>query len=309
MSTVALERSKTYFEQFVAGVPDPLRDFTRSLLWPFEQLLELVAGDPDDLIRGAERCLAASTEVLALADQQRQDRAQLAPPAWGGSAAESFQSSMANLEEAIGSLSGSLGAAKDVLVEAANAAVDAFNLLLELIFEFLVALAIEALVAAAAAALSFGASIAAFAVRWLGRLAVALSRGTKIVMRFGRLLNRLEDKLRFVQEWLLTYSERVMELRKLKKEYALWKGKGRTPEGLKTLGEHQLKVGLPRFAFNALSPINLSGMGGAVIDTGLGLHDISDGTKDRDYLRDGTYSDDLGPYTRGVQNLIDSVGY
>ena len=106
---------------------------------------------------------------------------------------------MANLEEAIGSLSGSLGAAKDVLVEAANAAVDAFNLLLELIFEFLVALAIEALVAAAAAALSFGASIAAFAVRWLGRLAVALSRGMKIVMKLGRLFEQLAEKLVVVQ--------------------------------------------------------------------------------------------------------------
>lgn len=309
MSTVALERSKTYFEQFVAGVPDPLRDFTRSLLWPFEQLLELVAGDPDDLIRGAQVCLDASTEVLALADQQRQDRAQLAPPAWGGSAAESFQAGMANLEEAIGSLSESLSAAKDVLVAAANAAVDAFNLLLELIFEFLVALLIEAVIAAAAAALSFGASLAAFAVRWLGRLAMTLSRGMNIVMKLARLFDKLAEKLVAVQRWLTVYRKRVMELRKLKKEYALWKGKGRTAEGLKVLGEHQLKVGLPRFVFNQVSPINLNGMGGAVLDTGMGLHDISDGTKDRDYLRDGTYREDLGPYTRGVQNLIDSVGY
>lgn len=307
MSATALERSKTYFEQFVGSVPEPLQGFTRTVLWPFEQLLEQVAGDPDDLMRGAERCLAASTDVLAVATQQARDRARLQPPAWGGPAADAFQTSLTNVEESIRQLAEGLSACKDVLVEAANAAVDAFNLLLELIFEFLVAFLIEAIIAAAAAFLSFGASIAAFVVRWLARLAMTLGRGSRIVMKLVRVFVKLARKLDDVKALLTTYRKRVMELRKLKKQYALWRQQGRTRQGLNVLKEYQLKVGLPRFAFNQVSPVNLPGKGGATLDAGLGLHDISDGTKDRNYVRDGTYSEDLGPYTRSVQDLIDSV--
>lgn len=308
MSTVALERSKTYFEQFIGSVPDPLRDFTRTVLSPFEALLEQVAGDPDDLMRGAEKCLGAASQVAAVAASQAQDRARLQPPTWTGPAAEAFHRTMAGVEETIRELADGLTAAKEVLVEAAHAAVDAFNLLCELIFEFLVAFLIEAIIAAAAAVLSFGASIAAFVVRWLARLAMTLGRGARIVTKLARILSRLATKLDDVKALLTTYRKRVMELRKLKKEYAPWKRQGRTSQGLEIMKEYQLKVGLPRFAFNQVSPVNLSGKGGAVVDTAVGFHDISDGTKDRNYAHDGTYSNDIGRYATSVQNLLDSVG-
>ncbi|MBE1487667.1 WXG100 family type VII secretion target [Plantactinospora soyae] len=308
MSAVALERSKTYFEQFVGSVPEPLQGFTRTVLSPFEQLLEQVAGDPDDLMRGAERCLAASTDVLGIAAGQTSDRSRLQPPAWGGEAADAFQTGLTNIEELIRQLGDGLAAAKEVLVEAANAAVDAFNLLCELIFEFLTAFLIEAIIAAAAAFLSFGASIAAFAVRWLARLALTLGRGARIVGKLVRVLTKLAGKLDEVKDLLTTYRKRVMELRKLKKQYAMWRQQGRTPAGLAVAKEYGLKVGLPRFAFNQVSPVNLSGKGGAVLDTVVGGQDIRDGEKDRNYATDGTYREDIGPYTKSVQDLIDSVG-
>ncbi|MGX7670514.1 WXG100 family type VII secretion target [Plantactinospora sp. DSM 117369] len=308
MSTVALERSKTYFEQFVGSVPEPLQGFTRTVLSPFEQLLEQVAGDPDDLMRGAERCLAASNDVLGIAAQQQTDRAQLQPPAWGGSAQEAFQTGLTNVEETIRQLAEGLNAAKEVLIEAANAAVDAFNLLCELIFEFLTAFLIEAIIAAAAAFFSFGASIAAFVVRWLARLALTLGRGARIVSKLVRVLVKLARKLDDVKALLTRYRQRVMELRKLKKEYAVWRQQGRTAQGRAILAEHSLKVGVPRFVFNQISPVNLSGKGGAVLDTAVGMHDISDGTKDRNYATDGTYREDIGPYAKSAQDLIDSVG-
>lgn len=307
MSAVALERSKTYFEQFVASVPDPLQGFTRTVLTPFEQLLEQVAGDPDDLMRGAERCLAVSTDVLGIASQQASDRSQL-QAGWGGEAAEAFQTGLANVEESIRLLAEGLNAAKEVLVEAANAAVDAFNLLCELIFEFLTAFLIEALIAAAAALLSFGASIAAFVVRWLARLALTLGRGARIVSKLVRILVKLARKLDDVKALLTTYRKRVMELRKLKKQYSLRKPAGRSAEGMAFRAEYAAKVGLPRFAFNQVSPVNLSGKGGAALDTVVGLHDIRDGQKDRNYATDGTYRDDIGPYAKSAQDLIDSVG-
>ena len=59
MSTEALERNKTYFEQFVVGAGT--LQGSPAVLSPFEQLLELVAGEPDDLMRGAELCLTGAT--------------------------------------------------------------------------------------------------------------------------------------------------------------------------------------------------------------------------------------------------------
>ncbi|MET7425121.1 hypothetical protein [Dactylosporangium sp. NPDC005555] len=54
-----------------------------------------------------------------------------------------------------------------ILVEAANACVEAFNLLCEIIFEFILWYLAELIIAAVAAAVSFGASAVAFAVRAL----------------------------------------------------------------------------------------------------------------------------------------------
>lgn len=307
MTAVALERSKTYFEQFVAGVPEPLQGFTRAVLRPFEELLEMVAGDPDDLMRAAQVFLNAGSAVGAIGDQQYRDRQALRPPAWGGPASEAFHGTMTDVEETIRQLAEGLTATKDLLVEAANAAVDAFNLLLELIFEFLAAFLIEAIIAAAAAVLSMGASIAAFIARWLARLGFTIARGARIVMRLVRALIKVARRLDDVVKLLTTYRKRVMELRKLKKQFALWKSEGRSAAGAQCWQEYATKVIAPKMAFNLVSPVNLPGKFGATLDTAVGAHDISDGRKDRNYVRDGTYRDDLGPYTRGAQDLLDTM--
>lgn len=308
MSVVALERSKTYFEQFVGAVPDPLRDFTRAVLTPFEELLELVAGDPDDLMRAAQVFANGVGTVTGIADRQAADRAGLLSPEWAGPAADSFHRAMAGVEESIRELAEAFGAVRDVLVEAANAAVDAFNLLLELIFEFLVAFLIEAIIAAAAAVLSAGASVAAFVVRWVARFAVTLGRGVRIITKLAAVLQRVATKLDDVARLLTAYRRRVMELRQLKKQFKPWTASGRSLAGQAFWKEYATKVILPKMAFNVASPVNLPGKFGAGLDTVMGVHDVSDGTKSRNYVMDGTYKEDLGPYTKGIQNIIDSVG-
>lgn len=308
MSAEALTRSKTYFEQFVAAVPDPLKGFARAVLTPFEELLELVAGDPDNLTRAAEVFQRASVTVAGIAEQQRQDRARLQPPVWQGATADAFQQTMADVERAIEELAEGLQGVRDLLMEAANAAVEAFNLLLELIFEFLVAFLIEAIVAAAAAVLSLGASVAAFIVRWVARFALTLGRGYRIVMKMVRILIKVSRRLSEVVKKLTEYRKRVMELRKLKKQYKLYTAQGRSEAGRAFWREYALKVIAPKMAFNVVSPVNLPGKFGATLDAAVGMHDISDGKKDRNYVLDGTYRDDLGPYTREIQNIIDTVG-
>ncbi|MEV5690621.1 WXG100 family type VII secretion target [Micromonospora globbae] len=306
MSTEALQRNKTYFEQIVSGTPDPFKPLSEAVLWPFEQLLELVAGEPDDLMKAAQLALTTGEAVRQIAGDQIADRARLRG-AWTGDAAEKFHESMESVEEAIEELAKGLDGTKEVLVDAANAAVEAFNLLVELILEFLLWFLTEVIIAAVAAVLSAGVTLAATVVRVLARLATTVGRMCKIVARFAEILTKLVTKLEKVAELLTKYRRVVMELRKAKKAYRAWNKSGYTREALEFKVKRAAILFPGRFAINQASPVNVPGIGGALLDTGVGLHDVSDGQKDRNYLVDGTYREDLGPYTTGVQNVFDSI--
>ena len=306
MSTEALQRNKTYFEQIVSGTPDPFKPLSNAVLWPFEQLLELVAGEPDDLMRAAQLAMTTGEAVRQIAGDQIADRARLRG-AWDGDAAEKFHASMQSIEEAMDDLAAGLDGTKQVLVDSANAAVDAFNLLVELILEFLLWFLTEVIIAAVAAVLSAGVSLAATVVRVLARLATTVGRMVKIVARFAEILTKLATKLQKVAELLMRYRQVVLELRKAKKAYGAFSKAGYTREAMVFKAKRAAILFPGKFAINQASPVNIPGIGGALLDTGMGLHDVSDGRKDRNYLTDGTYRDDLGPYTKGVQNVFDSI--
>ncbi len=306
MSTEALQRNKTYFEQIVSGTPDPFKPLSQAVLWPFGQLLELVAGEPDDLMRAAQLALTTGEAVRQIAGSQIADRARLRG-AWDGDAADKFHASMESVEEAIEALAEGLNGTTEVLVDAANAAVDAFNLLVELILEFLLWFLTEVIIAAVAAALSAGVSLAATVVRVLARLATTIGRMVKIVARFAEILTKLAAKLQKVAQLLTKYRTTVMELRKAKKAYRVWNTSGYSREALMFKLKRTAILFPGKFAINQVSPVNVPGVVGALLDTGVGLNDVSDGRKNRNYLVDGTYAEDLGPYTRGAQNIFDSI--
>jgi uncharacterized protein YukE len=306
MTAVALERSKTYFEEIVASVPEQVQGFTAAILNPFAELLELVSGDPEDLMRGAEVCQRAAGVARAIAEEQRTDR-QALYAVWKDTAADQFHQTMETVEKAIGDLAEGLDETAQVLVEAANAAVAAFNLLLEIIIEFLIWFLTELIIAAAASVLSLGASLAAWAVRQVARAAVALGHGARIVARFAELLTKLVGRLDQIAVKLKRYAEICLELRRRKKQYAPWTKAMYTKEGIAFHAERFLKLLPGKIAINIASPVNISGLAGVSLDVGVGLHDVSDGQKDRNYLLDGTYREDLGPYTKGFQDIIASI--
>lgn len=306
MSVEALHRSKTYFEQIVAATPDPFQGLARELLYWVAQPLEWVAGEPDELMRAAQVCQSTCTVVRAMRAEQVGDRSRLRAE-WRGDASDAFQSSMELLEEAMEDLAQGLDSTKVVLVDAANAAVAAFNLLLELALEFLLWFLTEVIIAAAAAALSAGASLAASVTRVLARLATTLGRMSKIVARLAQQLAELTLKLEKAAEDLLKYRRTVLQIRAQKKQYSPMKPAGRTREGFDFQIEKAKTLFPAKFVLNQLSPINIPGVGGALLDTGVGLVDVADGTKDRNYAMDGTYSEDLGKYGEVVQDIFDSV--
>ena len=304
MTAVALERNKTYFEQLVGSMPSEVQGFVKGILWPFEQLLEAVAGDPDDLMRGAERCLAVAEQVRTIAASQVSDRANLAQ-AWSGESATAFQDSMSAVEEAIEELAQGLDGAKQILVDAANAAVDAFNLLLELIAEFILWMLAEFIIAAAAAVVSAGVSVAAWATRTLARVAVTLGRGARIVARCAEVLMKLATKLDDVARLLDKYRKTILALRQAKKAYSPLKQAGWTKEAF-NFKIKQFALMFPgKLAINYVSPVNVPGFGGAASDAVVGVVDIADGRKDRNYVMDGTYREDLARHGVTLQHVID----
>ncbi|MEV0562955.1 WXG100 family type VII secretion target [Dactylosporangium sp. NPDC050588] len=307
MSAVALERNKTYFEQLVAWCPEPFKGLTQAVLWPFEQLLELVAGEPDDLMAAARQAATTGDQVRDAAEQHRQNVARLKPH-WRGPAGDSFGTAMDDFIDAVKDLADGFDQMAQILVEAANASVEAFNLLCEIIFEFILWYLAELIIAAVAAAVSFGASAVAFAVRAIARLAATLGRMWKVIGRFAVILGRLATRIGKVAELLMKYAAKMKKLFAMKRQFSPWKKALYSRAGLNFQVEKFL-VSLPgKLAINAASPINIPGLGGTVLDGVVGYNDLQDGKKDRNYVHDGTYKDVTGRYVKPVQDLIDLVG-
>ncbi|GIJ49466.1 hypothetical protein Val02_63520 [Virgisporangium aliadipatigenens] len=307
MSQIALERNRTYFEQLVGWAPEPFKALTRVVLLPFEWALELVAGDPDELMEGARQAAHMGDKVRFAAAQHRINCERLRPH-WRGPAGDAFQEAMGEFSGAVDELGEGFDELAKILVEAAKASVDAFNLLCEIIFEFILWYVAELIIAAVAAAVSFGASAVAFAVRAVARLAAVLSRIWRVIGRFAMMLERLALRIRAVAKLLMTYSRKLVTIFKTKRQYSPWKGALYTRAGFNFQVQKFLWMLPGKLVINAASPVNLPGLGGAALDAGVGFRDIGDGTKDRNYVVDGTYEDVTGEYTRPIQDLIDLVG-
>jgi hypothetical protein len=307
MSAVALERNRTYFEQLVAWCPEPFKGLTQAVLWPFEQLLELVAGEPDDLIEAARQAALTGDRVRAAAGQHRQNVALLTPH-WRGPACDAFKGPMEEFACAVEDLADGFKQLAEILVEAANASVEAFNLLCEIIFEFILWYVAELIIAAVAAAVSFGASAVAFAVRAVARLAATLGRMWRVIGRFATVLGRLATRIGKVAELLMKYASKMKQLFAMKRQFSPFKKAMYSRAGLNFQMEKFLWSLPGKLAINLASPINIPGLGGATLDAVVGYNDLKDGHKDRNYVHDGTYKDVTGRYARPIQDLIDLVG-
>ena len=306
MSVAELERTKTYFEEFVAWAPEPFKGLARTvtdvLAWP----LELVAGDPDDLMRAAAECVSIGEALRGVADQHGVDVAAVRAE-WDDEAGQAFETTMAVFQEDVDALAGGFDQIKEILNAAADASVAAFNLILEIIFELILWLCTEWILALAASVISAGASAAAAAVSSLAQLATSLARISKIISRLATVLARLAGYLKKAAEFLRTYSKMMLELRKAKKAYAPWKAALYSKEGL-AFQLNKLKWVFPgKLAFNLASPVGIPGVAGVGLDVVMGFQDVeSDGDKDRNYLMDGTYKDITSKFANPIQDVIDS---
>ncbi|MDG4828728.1 hypothetical protein O7627_05325 [Solwaraspora sp. WMMD1047] len=303
MSTAIAERTSTYLDDFVARTPVEVRHIAQQAADALQSLLEYGTGDPDELWAAAERMRADAKKLADLGVAQSKDRAAATDGGWCGGSADAFDVLMADNDEQVRLLVASLNQVAEVLTAAHRAAADAVNLLLELIAGFAIAFVREAVVSVALGLLSGGLAVLAFAARWLTRLAATMTEGWRIVRRLGAIFGQLSRLLRDLAAKVADLRTQLQVLKKKMKTSGIsWKEWGE----LKV--KHAVLLAVPITAFNLISPVNLTGYAGAGSDAAVGAWDlISDGKRDRNYLMDDTYKDDLKFGSRLFQDLLDSL--
>jgi hypothetical protein len=246
---------------------------------------------------------ADAKKLADLGVAQSKDRAANTDGGWCGEAAETFDVLMADSDDRVRLLVDCLNQVAEVLTAAQRAAADTINLLLELIGSFTAAFLREAIASAALGLLTGGLAALAFATRWLSRLAAAMADGWRIVRRLGAILGQLSRRLRDL-------AARVAEIRR---QVRVLKEKMKTPglswrEWGKLTAERSMLIAIPITAINQVSPVNISGWSGFGSDVVVSGWDLAnDNKKDRNYLMDGTYKDDIGYGSRLFQDLLDSL--
>lgn len=252
-----VQRANTELENWIGGMPGPVADFFSWALTPLRELLEYVSGDPDDLIRAAQVWADAAEEVRQLSSEHKSDGETLLQT-WKDDAAESFKAMQDQLEQAGQSLADGMGNVKELLVSAANGAVEAFNLILDLIIDVVLFILTDFIISAALSVISFGASIAAWIAKSLAGLARA---GTKIA-----------SILQKVATFLMKISKFLQQIAKLAKEYKAMLKALKAQKKAAKFTDFGIKIqySMTRMpfvkAFNLASPVDIPGVGGLAKD-------------------------------------------
>ena len=285
MTTEALQRADTYIEDLINWIPSEGRGFVRGLLNPVVQLLYEVSGDPDDLMRGAQVWNDQVAQVQEIGTEINED-VQLVVANWEGEASDAFQTAMAEIVEAIGNLAEAVKGTSEMLVEAANAAVEAFNLIVQLIAELLIWVGTELILALAASIISLGASVAAWMASTAAKVPIYAGRVGQVVARLAQILTKLAAILRRISSMLKSYATLLMEIRKAKGAFGMFKKARYTRQGVTFLAFRTAVVTPGRLGFNYLSPVDVEGIGGLAQDGYTAYQDLQDGDVDDGILVD-----------------------
>lgn len=219
MSAIVLQ-SQTYFDSWVASVPGPFQGVVRSICSPFEEAIEMIAGDPDLLVDDATAWLAVSAQVREVAEDQLRSRQALAG-SWVADGQASFDQRLEELEQALEQLAVATDEASGLLVQTAEAAVEGVNFILDLVQALLLMLLADFIAAVALSVVSFGASVAAGAASAFAKAAVTMSRVAQVVARLERFFLSAARVMRNVAEFFAIWKEIILAMRALKRSAGL----------------------------------------------------------------------------------------
>lgn len=251
-----VQRANTELENWISGMPGPVADFFSWALTPLRELLEYVSGDPDDLIRAAQVWADAAEQVRQYSSEHKSDGEKLLQT-WKDDAAEAFKGMQDQLEKAGQSLAQGMDNVKELLVTAANGAVEAFNLILDLIIDVVLFILTDFIISAALSVISFGASIAAWIAKSLAGLARAGAKIASILQKVANFLMKIAKFLQQIAKLAKEYKAMLKAMKTAKKATSI-----KTMEGIGARIEYSMTRMPFVKGFNALSPVDIPGMGG-----------------------------------------------
>lgn len=201
-------------EQAFGSLPGWLQAPLRPVFNAMNEGLEWVAGDPDTLVAAGGLYLQLGQRIQALADQQTTDRTQLTGH-WDGEAYQAFQDKMAGVEAILGKLAEATTRTDQVLRAAAQTAVDAANMIIDLIVTALAILLAEAALNLALSVITFGASLAAEAAEATATMLSYLARIMRVVEKVAQVLEKIASVLRKLSTAFRTVERELKALRLL----------------------------------------------------------------------------------------------
>ena len=181
-------------ETWYSSLPGIVQDVLHPVFEQVDEKLKWVAGDPDALSQAGGVYVRLASEMQTIAQGVAQDIAP-AGEEWEGEAADAFDAKMAELVNALDTMSANIGATDELLQHCAQAAVDCANMIIDIVVA-LVNFAITTLVAGLAlSVLSFGLRAAASAATEQARGAMALSRIGGICQKLAQILVKVAEIL------------------------------------------------------------------------------------------------------------------
>lgn len=200
---------------------------------PYEQVsewLRFVTGDPNKVGGEAQTYVAMASEVSNVAGEVQRVAASI--HGWEGEAREAFNAKMAELQQAFQELAPAIEQTQEILHAAAETAVEAANMILDIIkmaIEFLVtSLAIAAALAVFTAGASFVAWIAgklAYGAAKVAEIMNGLARVAQVLNKIAELLNKVREVFLKIKHVLKFIAELLKALKAVRKEVGLL-GKG-----------------------------------------------------------------------------------
>lgn len=180
-------------------------------MFPFRPLFEQVTGDPDQMRATAAGWQKMADFVKQVADQDANEQKALAAH-WQGEASSKYQTQMKEFQDGLRSLADCCVQLKEHLEQVADFFEGLWDILVDIVREFVEGLIITWLAALATSVISAGASVAAAWATSAARVSVTLSR---ILMQISKALKWLVKAL----EMLKKISKTIQELIKAQK---LW---------------------------------------------------------------------------------------
>ncbi|HEU5469155.1 MAG TPA: hypothetical protein VFV67_00770 [Actinophytocola sp.] len=164
-------------------------------MYPFRPLFEQVTGDPDQMRATGDGWQRMGEFVKQLADSDAREQEALLGY-WEGEAAQAQDAQKKEFQEGLRALGDCCAQLKEHLYQVADFFEGLWDILVDIVREFVEGLIVTWLAALAVSALSFGSSVAAAWATSAARLSVTLSR---ILMQISRALQWLVRALNYLR--------------------------------------------------------------------------------------------------------------